>query len=300
MDEQLRALERTYALEPSGDNLLALLQTFARSGQDRIPEGDILALALISQEGEWYRSFQIDIIRNLLDLGYPVGVYFHLAVKMLPSGEHRRSGIIFPSLPAVCKAIHEGLVRKITGHANQIRHRANMGTLGRIDVVDNDYFLAPANSSARETMSDGRPKYQHDAEEVCRQLLDMPSDLYATILRYSSVIQPPTTNKKREITACYRIFIPAEELERSYWTLFIGSQGFRRSATREHGKSMIDWGTKRQFKMVQSSLFFDVNEWVQRLDEATESIRTSCTKLGSNLLLALSSYYGFRQRSWLR
>ena len=291
MDARLRALQRAYLADPAGSNLLALLQEYARAGQ--IPEGDIEALSLVNHYPDWQLQFNRDTVQLLSELGYPIGAYFHL--KIITSGSHLGST---PVPTHLVSAIYSGFVRKSQDLSTRLHNQGAVwaGYIGELDSIDN-YTVSTGNSIGRETMEDGRLRYQHNIDRVAAQLLAMPPETAAIMEKFSAEIAPPIT-KKGKTTATYRIFIPAIELERAYWTQFITTQGMSRSTRRERGKSTIDWGTKSQVKVLQASLFSDVNGWVQRLD-TEENLRTTTTKLGVNLLLGLSCYWRFRTHSWL-
>lgn len=292
MDERFRTLQRNYNAEPTGDNLLVLLQEYTRAGQT--PEGDIEALGLINKYPDWQLQFNRDKLQRLLELGYPMGVYFRLKITQLESE-------IFPTLPVVVSAIFQGFVRKSQGMAANLQNPAAVGWVGwtghhHLDKID-EYDLSGSNSSARQII-DGRPRYQHHIDEVVRQLLAIPAETHNLMERFSSVIANPIT-KKGKTTATYRIFVPVIEIERAYWAITIAAVGMSRRTRREYAKSMIDWGTKGQVKAVQAALFGDVNEWVQRLDEEKQILQTTPTKLGVNLPLGLSCYWHIRNHSWL-
>jgi hypothetical protein len=225
-----------------------------------------------------------------------MGVYFHLKIKMNNS-EALRSGVTFPSLAQIAEMIHHGFIRKTENLETQLRNDGAGGWSNPVDSIDN-YDVSPGNSSARAVQNDGRFLYQHNIDRVVPQLLAIPADLQDTILRYSSVLVSPVI-KKRVTTATYRIFIPAMELERVYWPQFITRQGMSRSTVRQRAKSMIDWGTKNQFKILQAALFGNIGNWILQLDELENNILAGPTKLGVNLLLGLSCYWHFRTQSWL-
>lgn len=286
MDARLRALQRAYLADPVGSNLLALLQEYARAGQT--PEGDIEALSLVNKYPDWQMQFNRDTAQTLVELGYPMGVYFHL--KVTTSGSMLGATL---ALSHLISAIYSGFERK----AHVLSFRLHVpGGEPDLDSIDS-YDVSGGNSIAREILEDGRPRYRHNIDKVNAQLLAIPPGTAAIMERFSAQIIPPVT-KKGQTTVTYRIFIPVIELERAYWTQFITTQGMSRSTRRERGKSTIDWGTKSQVKALQAALFSDVNGWVQRLD-TEENLRTTTTKLGVNLLLGLSCYWHFRTHSWL-
>ena len=304
MDEQLRELEHQYLVEPDGQLMLQILAYYARRGET--PTGDIRALELLNfadipkkrgitpheMGATWPRQFNIEQIRDLESLGYPIGVYFKMSC---PSDDDQRAalGLLVRGADAAGRgrSAEETFTRiteqlaSILSSNSQPPGNYSIRNCDSIDGLD----VSPGNSNARSVQDGGRALFEHNREHVNRKRVQSP-DLLQTIRNFSLILGE-TVKKDGSFKINLRIFIPAEALEKAF-AIEITNQrsGFSRSTVRARANSTIDWGTVNQVAGLKTLLN----------NELRNSLSYKCIAqdFGCNLLLALSTYWSFR-KSWL-
>lgn len=303
MDERLRQLERRFDVDSSGDNAVALLREYARSGKQS--QGDIKVLELMAASPDWHRMFDSQMAETLVEVGYIPGIYFNLEVSVSRAPKRRdprkRTFIVwdspkhtptpFPSLEQVCKSLYKGLMQNIINWQSIISDRL---TIYQID----SYLVGPSREENYQEFIDNQENAE-TANLVAEQLGKVDSATLETILQYSSIITSKYHDNielqyPRDI-AVYRIFIPATFLERALWSEFIPKRRVNLVKT----SSKIDWDVKNQVLRAQKALFNEVFCLEKDGTSSAPYLSMEPSKFGMNLLLGLSCYYPFRKDYWL-